>query len=198
MATGAALVPWIELTTFGALVEAYAYARGEIKLDVKMTGELRYAPSFVPGKLTDKVKFPYTIESVGRFLGWMKKSGKAMNRVGHAVRALELIEEGLVSWNDFEGLTTSQAAAVVEETVRVREKNRAEAERAEKEARRAGLSAARQGASHCPAHPQRVRKHRQGHRRGGRAAGHGHGGGLDQQGALPGHVGPRSPGPGHG
>lgn len=117
--TGVALY---ETSTLKAVVEAYA--QGVIKLDVNTRGvakdDLRYAPSFVPGNIPDKGKFPYTVGSIASFLGWTRKDGQATEKVRIALRALELIEEKLLDWDAFKGLTITQAEPVVEETMRVR------------------------------------------------------------------------------
>lgn len=50
---------------------------------------------------------PYTAETVGRFLGWVKRGGRVQDKVKTALTALQFIEEGILTEKDFEGLGTT-------------------------------------------------------------------------------------------
>jgi len=63
----------------------------------------------------------YTATAIARFIGWVKPSGAAQDKVSDALAALQFIEEGLLKEADFEGLTTKQAQAVVEQGTRTRQ-----------------------------------------------------------------------------
>lgn len=118
----------IEHETIRAVVQAYA--DGLIKLNYKKrhgnTGT-RYAPSFVldlssataPDPEGRRTK-PYDSNLVGEFVGWTEPSGRVSQKVVDALAALQLIEEGILSEEDFNGLTSKQAAAVVEEAHKTR------------------------------------------------------------------------------
>jgi len=123
----------IEQETVRAVVEAYA--EGKIGL-AKPEGrtDLRYAPSFVAGEHKRvTAEFPYTAQTVAKFLGWMQPSGKAQAKVGYALGALELIEKKILSEIDFENLSTKDAQAVVQETRKAQVGDEAAARLAEKE-----------------------------------------------------------------
>ncbi len=162
----------VEHETVKAVVQAYA--NGKIKLpalDLKVrVGQRRHAPGFVenkcpggcPGACTGH---PYTILSVAKYLGWTNKykdeNGKTQlgpqKKVIHAIWALELIEEGLLEDKNFDKLTTTEAAALVVETRRIRDESREEAakattkaKKAEEEARTAAVDVAQAKAAGKP------------------------------------------------
>lgn len=134
----------VELETIRATV--VAYAEGKIEL-VQIVGDtnkskLRYAPSFATGDARGAGRErPYTAQTVGEFIGWIRSGGRAQDKVANVLAALELIELGLLRERDFEGLTTKQAEAVVEETRKAKtyreetaKHNRAAAETSKREA----------------------------------------------------------------
>lgn len=137
----------IEQETVRAVVEAYAEDQIALPVPTATKAQTRYAPSFIagdPGRAGDS--HPYTVQSIADFLGWVEPSGKAQDKVGSALAALQFIEEGLLREADFAGLTTKQAEAVVEEARRARERRDAAARvhrQAAEEARRAAEAAAR-------------------------------------------------------
>jgi hypothetical protein len=98
----------------------------------------------VAGSVERPLDRAYTPTTVARFLGWLTPSGEAQEKVGDALAALQFIEEGSLTEDDFTGLTTTQAGAVIEEARRARSARDAaaraeakEAQRAEREAREA-------------------------------------------------------------
>ena len=102
-----------------------AYGRGKIKLLPPPPGtnksRIRYAPSFVPGKADGADRQPpYTAKTVADFLGWTEPSGRAQEKVYAALTALQFAEEEILTASDFEGLTTKQAQALIEETRKAR------------------------------------------------------------------------------
>lgn len=138
--------------TVRAVVEAFG--KGLIKLRPAEEGEqhvrkdqLRYAPSFIPGSVPDGVLMPYTAQSVGEFLGWVKASGVRDDRVSMSLAALQFIEEGLLKESDFDGLTMGQAEAVITEARKARTRREAAARvhqmQAEQAAREAEAAARR-------------------------------------------------------
>lgn len=109
----------VEQETVRAVVQAYA--DGLIKLpDVpKMAPpqHIRYAPSFIPGEQvrSGTLNFPYTAQTVGEFIGWLYPSGQKDKKIAYALTALQFIDEGILKESDFEGLSTTDAKAVVEQ-----------------------------------------------------------------------------------
>lgn len=137
----------VEHETIRAVVEAYAEGKIElpkVKPDTKKE-YIRYAPSFVPGDVLGPVGArPYTAQTLAEFLGWVKSNGQAQDKVYAALTALQFIEEGILKESDFEGLTTAQAQAVVEQARRAKVEREAiaklaaqRAEQARKEAKEA-------------------------------------------------------------
>jgi flagellar biosynthesis GTPase FlhF len=137
----------VEHETIRAVVEAFA--EGKIRLPAIPANiseaQRRYAPSFVPrGRDQQAGRAPYTAQAVAEFIGWLEPGGKAQAKVTDALAALQFVEEGLLKEKDFEGLTTMQAHAVVEETRKARAHqeavsrlHRQQAEQAEREAKAA-------------------------------------------------------------
>lgn len=108
----------VEHETVRAVIEAY----GEGRIDLPSPGakaskhQIRYAPSFVPGDVSPaRATHPYTARTLGKFLGWLQPSGDAQRKVGNTLAALQFIEEGVLKETDFEGLSTKEAQAVVEQ-----------------------------------------------------------------------------------
>ena len=114
----------IEHETVRAVV--LAYAEGKVPLPPPnpktSKNQLRYAPSFMMGDAPSaSPPHPYTDLQVAQFLGWVSPSGKPQDKVRYALSALELIEQSLLTEDDFKDLTTSQAKSVVIESNRVRQ-----------------------------------------------------------------------------
>lgn len=134
----------VEIETIDAVVQAYG--AGQIELVRPEYGghrglresQVRFAPSFVLGLVTPQSRdYPYTAQSVAEFLGWTFGVGEkrmAQDKVHSALAALALIEQKHLSRDDFLGLSTDQAAALVDET---RAALRIAQREAEDEARRA-------------------------------------------------------------
>ncbi|MEK6277745.1 MAG: ParB/RepB/Spo0J family partition protein [Actinomycetota bacterium] len=137
----------VEQETVRAVVEAYAEDQIGLPPPTGTKTQTRYAPSFIPGD-PDRADgaHPYTAQTVAEFLGWVKPTGKAQDKVAAALTALQYIEEGLLTEDDFVGLGTKQAAAVIEEARKARARREVTArlhrQQAE-EARRAAEAAAR-------------------------------------------------------
>jgi nitrogen regulatory protein PII len=130
----------VEQETVRAVVEAYA--EGKIFLptpaESASANQIRYAPSFIMGDPSRPAgSHPYTAREVAEFLGWLKPSGRPSDKVAYALSALQFIEEGILSEADFDGLSTAQASAVVEQARRVRRERESAARLAEQEAERA-------------------------------------------------------------
>jgi hypothetical protein len=64
---------------------------------------------------------------LAHFIGWLKPTGEAQDKVYGATWAPQFIEEGLLKEKDFEGLTTRQAGAVSEEARKAHERREAAA-----------------------------------------------------------------------
>ncbi len=138
----------VEQETIRAVVEAYA--KGQVQLP-KVGSEtsrasIRYAPSFAAGEDVDpgRRQHPYTADTLARFIGWIEPSGRPQGKVLSALTAVQFIDEGLLHEKDFEGLTTKQAEAVIDEARKARSRREAEArvhrmqaEQAEREAQAA-------------------------------------------------------------
>lgn len=108
----------VEHETVRAVVEAYGEGRIDLPPPSRATQkQTRYAPSFVPGEIPPlaREERPYTGQTLGEFLGWLKPSGEAQQKVHNALTALQFIEEGVLKESDFEGLSTKEAEAVIEQ-----------------------------------------------------------------------------------
>lgn len=134
----------VEHETVRAVVEAYAEGRVDLPSPPSNVPkqQIRYAPSFVSGASGRAPARPYIGQTLAEFLGWVEPKGKAQDKVNNALAALEFIEEGVLKESDFEGLSTKEAEAVIDEARRARSAretaarlHRQEAERAEREAR---------------------------------------------------------------
>lgn len=110
----------VEHETVRAVVEAYAEGRIELSRPGPKTGEqhIRYAPAFEPGAGLARGDYPYTAQTLADFLGWVKPSGDPQQKVYNALAALQFIDDGVLKESDFEGLTTKEAEAVVEQARR--------------------------------------------------------------------------------
>lgn len=138
----------VEHETIRATVEAYSKDKITLPPVNPNTpkSQIKYAPSFVPGEPLPRggEGHPYTAQTLAEFIGWLQPDGTSQQKVLDALTALQFIEEGLLKEKDFEGLTTKQAQAVVEEARKARNRrealarvHRLQAEQAEREARAA-------------------------------------------------------------
>lgn len=102
-----------------------AYGAGLVKLEEPLArtreDALRYAPGFTS---TASTPTSYTALSVGKYLGWTRKSTgntqelQATDRVKVALNALELIEKGVLSRTKLKGKTHSDVQELVKLTRR--------------------------------------------------------------------------------
>lgn len=114
----------IEQETVRAVIQAYAHGKISLPAPDPRTAknQIRNAPSFLMGGCAASVAaHPYTVETVAKYLRWTKPSGEPKDRVRNAIWALELIEQKLLSENDFKGLSTTEAAALTKQTRRMRD-----------------------------------------------------------------------------
>lgn len=104
----------VEQETVRALVEAFAAEQVKLPPMTRKETDVRYAPSFShdKGSAFARTHFPYTNKQIAEFLGWNA------TKVGHTLRALELVEAGILADSDFEGLSTKAAEAVTIEARR--------------------------------------------------------------------------------
>lgn len=132
----------VEHETVRAVVEAYAEGKIELpKISLEAKKEhIRYAPSFTPGKLDDffvQKNRTYNGQTIAEFLGWLKPNGVAQNKIYSTLTALQFIEEGILKESDFEGLTTMQAEAVVQQARKAKAKREKAAKLAAQQAEQA-------------------------------------------------------------
>lgn len=109
----------VQMETVRAVVEAYGDGKIELPAPAPKATHVRIAPHFKKlsiGGPMDKAAKPYTAKSVAQFLGWTQPSGQPNDKTKCALGALELIEESILKDDDFRGLSTAQAKAVVKET----------------------------------------------------------------------------------
>jgi hypothetical protein len=96
----------VDMETVEAVIKAYT--KGDIKLE-------RPSNMGPPEFRRARAEYAYTAVTVGKFLGWMKPGGDPQERVKIALRALELIEEGILKPEQFEELGNKAALALVQE-----------------------------------------------------------------------------------
>jgi hypothetical protein len=119
-----------------------AYAAGQIKLPPP-DGAMRhrYAPSFIPAanieKSTAKAISPFSAQTIAKFLGWVTPEGIGQHKVDMAVTALQFIEQGMMTEDDFEGLGVTDCEIVIEKTRKTYNENRKNAEAARERQERA-------------------------------------------------------------
>jgi PII-like signaling protein len=103
----------VDLETIWSTVTAFA--DGKIQLPkVKTSTQVRYAPSFIPGKiLRAEQDFSYNAQTLGEFLGWLKTDGTPRGKVFAALNALEYIEEGYLKEEDFADITSTAVGKMV-------------------------------------------------------------------------------------
>lgn len=142
-----------------------AYAEGKIKLPDPASrtdgAHIRFAPSFVAGAPVGagrQVAFPYTVQTVADFIGWVRPNGKPWDKVFSSLHALELIELGILEERDFVGLTTKQAESVVDEARRAKEHRDTLAKAKEKEAEQKEKEAAEAEKRRVEASKEKARK----------------------------------------
>jgi chemotaxis protein histidine kinase CheA len=132
----------IEQETIRAVVQAFA--EGLIHLPTPTLTphmQVRVAPSFTVATGEARLSassFKYTLQTLTAYIGW---SSSKEWRVGIAMNALELIEEGYLTDKDFDGLATRQAREVVEQARRVKDQREREAREAEAKAKAAAEQA---------------------------------------------------------
>jgi ParB-like nuclease domain len=125
----------VQMETIQSVVQAFA--EGRIQLEVPPSrariSNVRQAPSFkkLPRGRSAPTSgtHPYTAESVGKFLGWLKPNGDAQDRVRDSLRALEYIELGLATVDQFIGLTLKQAQQIIIEVSKTKRLHEEIAER---------------------------------------------------------------------
>jgi hypothetical protein len=134
----------VEHETVRAVVEAYAEGRIELALPAIGKSDLRIAPSFIPvGRASGSgTARSYSGLTVADFLGWVAPNGDPQDKVNHALAALQFIEEGILAEADFDGLTTKQAQAVVEQARKAKAANEAKARDEQRRAEQAKRDAA--------------------------------------------------------
>jgi hypothetical protein len=116
---------YITQETIRAVVKAYA--EGKIDLPEPKTatglnvGSVRYAPGFVrkelrpdPPAMKVITEKPYTMLSIGRYLGWVVPSGNVQHRVQIALQSLELVELGVLDESRLKGLRAKEAKNLVQ------------------------------------------------------------------------------------
>ena len=121
-----------QLAMVRAVIDAYADGRIKLPKPPKRTKSqvIRYAPSCIAGASSPPAgDHPaYTSETVAKFLGWRKKHPRtgfrASERITRSLDALELIDRGILSEHDFEGLKTTEAQAVVREAQKAEGRHR--------------------------------------------------------------------------
>jgi len=106
----------IEHETVRAAVQAYAEGKVDFPTVESKTSKnsVRCAPSFVRCS-APSAEHQYTAQTVAQFLGWTQPGGDASGKVKDAIAALELIEEGVLDEEVFNGLSSKQAHAVIVE-----------------------------------------------------------------------------------
>ena len=131
----------IEHETVRAVVEAYAEGKIELPKPSSQARSIRYAPSFSESATVADRGRPYTAQSVAEFLGWISPNGEAQAKVGYALGALQLIEEGVLSDSDFQDVSTKDAEAIVKQARAARAADEAAAQLARREAEEAARRA---------------------------------------------------------
>jgi hypothetical protein len=129
----------VELGVMRAVVEGFADGRLDLDRPSERANKsaLRYAPSFIPGDASrasgtdEKV---YTAQTIGRFLGWVKPSGHAQDKVATLLTILQYDEEGYCQEADFDRLSIANATANIEQVRATREDAERRAQNAAKEA----------------------------------------------------------------
>jgi hypothetical protein len=133
----------VDLETIWSTV--LAFADGKIRLPkVGSSKQVRYAPSFIPGKnLPTREIFSYNAQTIGEFLGWLKKDGQVRDKVFTSLNALEYIEEGYLKEEDFAEITSGAVREMVTLGEARKRQHEEEAERERKQAQMQEERAAR-------------------------------------------------------
>lgn len=122
----------VELETVAAVVEAYGTGLVELAQPGLRGQNVRYAPSFqFEDSAGGALNHPYTVTTIAGFLGWDE------HKVRYILSAHQLIESDLLTRDDFDGLTSQQARAVVERANRAKADREAAARIAQEAAGRA-------------------------------------------------------------
>lgn len=139
--------------TYGAGKISVGEGEGKIAPASKTnTTVLRYAPSYsiseacVVAATTDTC-FPYTVETLATFLGFIQPNGQSTTAFIAAFGALELIKEGYLTEARIKGLEVFKIAEIVAVGKQQRKKAQEEAARKIAEAKRAQEEAERQAAA---------------------------------------------------
>lgn len=136
----------VEQETVRAVVQAFADGKIDLPTPSKAPlHHLRKAPSFrtietPQGDRSGESKM-YTSATIARFLGYRLKNWDAPDKIVNAVTALEFIEEGILSDEDFRELTTYQARALVDQARKIKRDREREAKAAAEGAKRADREA---------------------------------------------------------
>jgi hypothetical protein len=82
-------------------------------------GKVRIAPSFImqtqpEGTVLD-LTYAYTSQDIADFTGWKQEDGKPQWKVRDALNVLEIIEQGILTESEFEGLSSWKAGKVAEQ-----------------------------------------------------------------------------------
>jgi len=147
----------VEQETIRAVVEAYAEGKIELSRPHPKTGHsgIRYAPSFKKGSSgEDQDHLPYTAMTLAKFIGWVEPSGQPSEKVRDGLTALQFIEENILSEEDFDGLSTTQARAVIEQVRKTRKRRETVAKLHQRQAEGAVIKVGLQPrALVCPSSP---------------------------------------------
>lgn len=127
----------IEIETVYSLVNAYAVGRIPLADPDAPEHSLRYAPSFVTGNRVGARQRAYTGETLRKFLNWNE------TRIQTALSALEQIELGQASEEDFAGLSMREILVTIQETRRRLKEREERAKIEEREAKHAAEQAER-------------------------------------------------------
>jgi ParB-like nuclease family protein len=133
---------------------------------------IRYAPRFSAGEepQSPAIGVPYTAQTIGRFIGWLKRKRnpdgtlgsefgeEAQEKVKWALGGLELIEQRLLTQANFEGLTTNGAQGLITETRKALKRREDEAKRHESAAAKAAAQGDQAGAQRSTAKAEAARE----------------------------------------
>jgi hypothetical protein len=110
----------IQMENVHAVVKAYAEGKIKLQNPPPKTSKtlVRYASS--PG--TDH---PYTAETVAKYLGWLNPDGSAPAKVRDSLRALELVEQGVATIDQFIGFGIKHATEMLIAIGKIRSKDEA-------------------------------------------------------------------------
>jgi hypothetical protein len=94
------------LRQFAAVVQAYGEEKIELTSPESKANktEIRYAPSFQKNVCTTEYTHGCSVQTIGKFLGWLFPSGRAYHKIEWILDALELIELKLLREEDIDAL----------------------------------------------------------------------------------------------